>query len=283
MIRLYSDATYKINRFVTASCSTSFSIELSWLKPDLRKDFYSIYRIMLLLLILVSVQLKATYRSEIYNAYISNKMELWKEVIDRMDTIKGKSDEMLLELVNYQYGYIGYCIGYNKKDEAGEYLDLAEKNLKILEKKNYDPSEINAYKSAFYGFRIELNIIIDPVIGIKSIESARKAVELDQKNYFGHIQLGNIEFYMPAAFGGSKRDALTHYLKAKELMERNPENTDKNWNYLSLLLVIGQSHYYLHDYTSASKVYERILELEPGFLYVRNELLPQVMKKIDSL
>jgi len=210
-------------------------------------------------------------------------MELWKDVIDRMNTITGKSDETLLELINYQYGYIGYCIGYNKKDEASEYLNLAQKNLKILEKKNFDPSTINAYKSAFYSFRIGLNKLIAPIIGIKSVESAKKAVELDMENYFGHVQLGNIEFYMPAAFGGSKKDALDHYLKAKELIERDPEDTFNNWNYLSLLVVIGQSHYYLHDYTSARKVYERILELEPGFLYVRNELLPQVKKKTESL
>lgn len=240
-------------------------------------------RIILLLLILFSVQLKASYRSEVYNAYICNKMELWKDVIDRMDAIKGKSNETLLELVNYQYGYIAYCIGYNKKDEASEYLDLAQKNIQLLEKRNYDPSAINAYKSAFYGFRIGMNSIIAPVIGIKSIESARRAVELDSENYLGHVQLGNIEFYMPSAFGGSKEEALVHYLKAKELMERNPENTAKNWNYLSLLLVIGQSHYYLHDYASARKFYEMILELEPGFLYVSNELLPEVLKKIEGL
>jgi tetratricopeptide (TPR) repeat protein len=240
-------------------------------------------RISLLLLILISVQLKASYRSEIYNAYISNEMELWKDVIDRMDALKGKTDEILLELVNYQYGYIAYCIGYNKKDEAGKYLELAQKNIKLLEKGNYDQSTINAYKSAFYGFRIGLNSIVAPVIGIKSIESARKAVELDPENYFGYVQLGNIEFYMPSVFGGSKKEALGYYLKAKELMEINPENTLKNWNYLSLLLVIGQSHYYLQDYASARKVYEMILELEPGFLYVRNELLPEVMKKIENL
>jgi tetratricopeptide (TPR) repeat protein len=210
-------------------------------------------------------------------------MVLWKDVIDRMDAIKGKSIEILLELVNYQYGYIAYCIGYNKKDEAGEYLDLAQKNIKLLEEKNYDPSTINAYTSAFYSFRVGLNSIIAPVIGIKSIESAWRAVELDSENYFGHVQLGNIEFYMPSAFGGSKKEALIHYLKAKELLERNPEDTVMNWNYLSLLLAIGQSHYYLHDYASARKVYEMILELEPGFLYVRNELLPEVMKKIEIL
>jgi tetratricopeptide (TPR) repeat protein len=210
-------------------------------------------------------------------------MELWKDVIDRMDALKDKSDELLLELVNYQYGYIAYCIGYDRNDEAGEYLKLAQKNLHILEKKNFDPSTINAYKSAFYSFRVGLNNIVAPIIGIKSIESARRAVEIDRENFFGHVQLGNIEFYMPAVFGGSKKEALSHYLKAEDLMEKNPENLVNNWNYLCLLLVIGQSYDYLHDYTAARKVYERILEFEPCFLYVRNELLPQVIKKTDSL
>ena len=237
------------------------------------------HRLLLFLLLLISAELNGSFRSEIYYAYINNKMELWKNVIDRMDSIKGNSDELILELVNYQYGYIGYCIGYNKKDEAREYLDLALKNIKILEKKNFNPSTINAYKSAFYSFKIALNSIIAPVIGIKSIESARRAVELDRENYFGNVQLGNIDFYLPSAFGGSKKAALSHYLKAKELIERCPEDTVMNWNYLCLLLVIGQSHYYLHDYASARDIYEKILDLEPGFLYVRNVLLTEVLKK----
>jgi len=239
------------------------------------------YRIILLIFILISPESKASFRSEIYYAYISSKMELWKDVIDSMDAIKGKSDDLLLELINYQYGYIAYCIGYNKREEASTYLNQAQQNIKHLERKNYYPSTIYAYKSAFYGFRISLNSIIAPVIGIKSIESARSAVELDRENYFGHVQLGNIEFYMPAAFGGSKQEALGHYLKAKELIEKDPDNTVMNWNYLCLLLVIGQSHYYLHDYDSARAIYEKILELEPGFLYVRNELLPEVVRKIE--
>ncbi len=112
--------------------------------------------------------MKASFRSEIYYAYVNNKMELWKNVIDRMEAVKDKSNDMLLELVNFQYGYIGYCIGFNKEDEARIYIDLALKNIEHLERAKYDPSIINAYKSAFYGFRIALNKIIAPVIGIKS-------------------------------------------------------------------------------------------------------------------
>jgi tetratricopeptide (TPR) repeat protein len=241
------------------------------------------YRMIFLLFIFLSAEVEASFSSEIYYAYINSKMEVWKNVIDRMDALKGKSNKMLLELVNYQYGYIAYCIGNNYKDEAKIYLDLALKNIDFLEKQKYELSIINAYKSAFYGFRMSINKLFTPVMGIKSIESAKSAIELDKENYFGYVQLGNIEFYMPSAFGGSKKEALNYYLKAKELIEHLPENISENWNYLSLLTVIGQSYYYLNDYDSAKEVYEKILALEPGFLYVKNELYPQLLKKMEDM
>jgi hypothetical protein len=240
------------------------------------------YRLIFILLIFFSAELEASFRSEIYHAYIDNKMELWKNVIDRMDAIENKSDTVLLELVNYQYGYIGYCIEYDKKDEAKKYLNLAIKNIEFLEQKKYNPSTITAYKSIIYCFRISLNKILAPVLGIKSFETARSAVELDKENYFGYVQLGNIQFYIPSSFGGSKKEALKYFLIAKELIEKNPENTNENWNYLSLLVIIGQSYYYLNDYASAKKVYENILILEPGFLYVKKELYPKLLKKMEN-
>jgi hypothetical protein len=240
------------------------------------------YRIIILLLIFFSAELEASFRSEIYYAYINSKMELWKEVIDSMDAVKGKSNTLMMELVNYQYGYIGYCIGFNKKEEANIYLDLAIKNIEYLEKEKYNLSLINAYKSALYGFRISLNQLFAPVFGLKIIESAKSAVELDNENYFGYVQLGNVEFYMPSALGGSKKAALEYFLKAKELIEKKPEDTGENWNYLNLLIIIGQSYYYLDEYNSAKLVYEKILDLEPGFVYVRNELYPQLLKKMEN-
>lgn len=239
------------------------------------------YRLIFLFFILFSAEAKASFRSDIYYAYINNKMDLWKNVIDRMDAIKGKNNSMILELVNYQYGYIGYCIGYNNKYEAKKYLDLAMKNIDFLEKQKFTPSITDAYKSAFYSFRMSLNKILAPVIGPKCIESARSSVELDKTNYFGYVQLGNIEFYVPVAFGGSKKEALEYFIKAQELIEKNPENKNENWNYLSLLVIIGQSYYYLNDYPSARGIYEKILDMEPGFLYVKNELYPQLLKKME--
>lgn len=235
-----------------------------------------------LMIIMCCDKLIASHRSEIYNAYISNKMELWKSVIDNMNAVPDKSNEFMLELVNYQYGYIGYCLGYDKKSEARKYLDLAQKNIDILEKRGYKLSVINAYKSAFCAFKMGLNILSVPINGLKSIEYAKSAIETDRENYLGYIQNGNIQFYMPSTFGGSKKEGIDFYLKAKEILERDISNTKGNWNYLSLLIVIGQSYYHLNDYASAKAVYENILLLEPGFIYVRDELYPQLLKKMKS-
>jgi tetratricopeptide (TPR) repeat protein len=239
--------------------------------------------IIVILMMLASVQaLCNNYRTEIYRAYVSDKMDIWKDVIDRMNAISSKNDEFILELVNYQYGYIGYCIGFDKKSEARKYLDLAQQNVNILMKHNYRLSILNAYNAAFYGYRIGLNVLSAPVNGVKSIEYAKKAVDLDPGNWLGWVQYGNIQFYMPRSFGGSKQEGITYYYKAREILEKEKDRLREDWNYLSLLVVIGQSHTYLGEYVKAREVFENILRLEPGFTYVRDELYPQLLKKMKE-
>lgn len=235
-----------------------------------------------ILFIFITVNIDASYRTEIYNAYISNRMDLWKNVIDAMNNSDKTGYETLAELVNYQYGYIGYCIGFDKKDEARKYLNLAERNLETLERGKYNPSMVKAYKCAFYGFRLGLNKLSAPVNGLKSLENAKSAMELDSTNYFAWIQFGNVQFYMPSAFGGSKKEGIEYLLKAKNIMEKNPSELTNNWNYLSLLVLIGQSYTYINDLPAAKRVYESILEREPGFLYVKNELYPELLKKLNK-
>ena len=139
------------------------------------------------MLIICGSELNATYRSEVYNAYVTNKMELWKNVIDRMNAIPDKSNEFILELVNYQYGYIGYCLGYDKKDEARLYLELAQKNIDYLEKQKFRLATVNAYNAAFCGFRMGINPLSVPYNGFRSIDYAKKAMELENENYLGYL------------------------------------------------------------------------------------------------
>ena len=146
------------------------------------------YFLTLIVIIFSVSSIKAAYKSTIYESYVSNNMAQWKLVIDEMNLQNNKSNDFLLELVNYQYGYVGWCIDKDNDEQAEAYLALAEANLEILEKASYKLSLVNAYKSAFYGFHIGLNVFKAPFVGPKSVECAELAMKLDEKNPYGYIQ-----------------------------------------------------------------------------------------------
>ncbi len=209
-------------------------------------------------------------------------MSVWKSIIDQLNNQSDKPNELRLELLNYQYGYIGWCLGNERKEEALIYLKLAEQNVKLLETKKFDPSLINGYKSALYGFRIALSKFSAPFIGPKSSDCAKLAVKLDSNQPFGYIQMGNVQFHMPPLFGGSKTEAIVYYLKAKDLMDKKEDEIHGDWNYLSLLVTIAQAYESIYDNAKAKLMYEEILKFEPGFTWVRDELFPQLVKKLKK-
>ena len=141
---------------------------------------------------------------------------------------------------------------------------------------------VNAYKAAFYGFRIGLNKLLAPFLGGKSLECAKNAVKLDDMNPLAYVQLGNAEFYMPAAFGGSKAEALKYYTKAQEIIESDTVALKEDWNYLSLLTVIAQAYSYTGEYDKSKQYLDKILSIEPEFTWIKSELYPQIYNKMRN-
>jgi tetratricopeptide (TPR) repeat protein len=238
--------------------------------------------VLIILLLLNASDAWCSYRSEIYNCYITGNMTKWKSVIDRMAAEKSRDPLVITELLNYHYGYIGWAIGMKKTDEAKRYLEIAEENLELLDSYKPYASIVNAYRSAFYGFRIGLNKVLAPFLGGKSLDAARTAIEQDKRNYLGYVQLGNSEFYMPQAFGGSKAEALRYYTKAQEIMESDPSGLRENWNYLSLLTVIAQAYTYTREFDKSKQYLDKILSIEPNFTWVKNELYQQLNNKMKN-
>lgn len=236
------------------------------------------YILTFILLILASDLVSAS-SSGIYKAYISSDMDRWKVIMDDFHRKSDKSNVETLELVNYIYGYVGWCMGNNNQKKAGEYIRTAEDYLSRLEKAGYQPSMVHAYRSAFFGFRVGLHKLQAPVLGPKSVHHARQSMESDPRNPYGYIQYANSQFYMPAIFGGSKNVALEYFQKAEQLMEMNGKNLEQNWNYLSLLSMIALTFEELKQFDEAKKYYEKILKTEPGFQWVKNVLYPAILKK----
>lgn len=226
-----------------------------------------------------SILAQANPEYNIYKAYINGNMNEWK---NQMETYQPITNEQKLTLINYHYGYIAYCIGNNKKSEAEKYLSKAEKLLNDLEKTQYKLSIVYAYRSAFTGFHIGISPYKAPFLGKQSLEYAKKSYSLDNNNYLAHLQLGNIAFFTPAMFGGSKTDALRHYLKALELMEKNPSLLTNNWNYLNLLVTIINAFSEMGQYDAAKRYCEKTLTIEPQFNWVKNHIYPEILKKLKN-
>ncbi|MBN2805540.1 MAG: tetratricopeptide repeat protein [Prolixibacteraceae bacterium] len=235
-----------------------------------------------LLLILAFSLAQGSARNSIYQAFITNNMHRWKLTIDSMEQKPGKTDEQLLELINYQYGYIAWCIGNKRLNEARLYLDKAFSNLRRLEKDKQHASRLSTYLAAFYGFEIGLAQYKAPYYGLKSIDAAKKALALDENSWMAYIQSANIQYYMPSIFGGSKTEALHLYEKALNLLENDNNNIDKNWNYLNLMVQLGEGYTMLGDYDKAATYYEKIISIEPGFSWVKDELYPGLIKQKNS-
>lgn len=216
----------------------------------------------------------------IYQAFISGNMTRWKKNIDSLNHIKQKTNKEKLDLINYQYGYVGYCIGQKKYSEAEDYIAKSEKYIKQLENKNYNLSMLFAYKAAFIGFEIGISPYKAPFIGSKSMTFAQKAVDYNPKNAFAYLQLANVAYYTPIIFGGSKKEAMHYYLKAAKIMEEDNE-MHQNWNYLNLLAKIINAYAKEKKYGEAKKYCIKTLAIEPEFEWVKNDIYPKILKKCN--
>ncbi len=230
----------------------------------------------------VSLTAQNSYKQRIYKAYIAGNMGSWKTTIDQMEEQKTGNPDFLLDLVNYEYGYIAWCIGNDSKDEARKYLELAEENLEKLKNADHFEAEYHAYTAAFYGFKIGLSLWRAPFYGPKSMNEAETALKTDSSSFNANMELGNIWSNMPEMFGGSDEKALKYYLRALEILENKDKATLKsNWMYINLLTLIGQTEQKLNNLQQAKLYYEKALTIEPDFVWVKNELLPTLKQELN--
>jgi tetratricopeptide (TPR) repeat protein len=224
---------------------------------------------------------RQNHREKVYNAFISDQMEGWDRVIVSMNGRKANlSDKQLGELVNYYYGYTAWVLGEDLEKKANRYIDEAEEIIDELMVKYPNNPDWHAYKGAFIAYKIGLRPMKAPFLGSESIKNIDRAIEIDPQRHQGWIERGNALFYMPKAFGGSKEKALEAYKKAIRIMESAPESLQQNWLYLNVLMVLAQSYEKTENYQMAKGTYKKILQIEPNFIYVRDELYPAFMKSL---
>jgi tetratricopeptide (TPR) repeat protein len=221
------------------------------------------------------------YKSEIYQAYMLEKMDHWKDLMMQMEQdFQSSSDPVLLyDLLEAEYGYTGWLVSVKRKKEAEEFLQSAKRHMDLLTELGKDNARVYSLKGAFYGYQIMLEPVRAPKLGRLSKEANDKALELDPEEPQVWLEKANMDYYRPAIFGGSKKKAVPSYEKAVELFESSAERSRENWVYMNCLAGLGIAYENTRKFSEAGRVYRKILELEPSFKWVGEELYPKFQEK----
>lgn len=239
------------------------------------------YLLSICLLLALTLVKGQDYRSAVYQAYIHEEMVKWKELMEQMEQEYARTSDagLLYDLLEAEYGYMGWLVSGKKKKEAEELLTRAEKHMTLLEERGLDNARVYSLKGAFYGFQIMLDPLKAPSLGKASMSANDKAMSLDPEEPQVWLEKANMDYYRPPVFGGSKRKAVPSYEKAVGLFESKPNRTRESWVYLNCLAGLGIAYENTKKITEAGEVYRKILKLEPSFKWVKEELYPDFMEK----
>lgn len=236
--------------------------------------------IFLAFLLAASLSFGATNRRHlIYDAYISGNRAQWVQVVHEMErSTETKTVSWKLELVEYYYGIVGYYIGIKRNDLAAPVLNKANTLIDGILKEHPGNATAMAFKGSLTAFKISLNRYKVMVLGRESLKWLEKSLTAEPENIQALFDRGNAYVHAPVIFGGDPEQGILMFRKAMVLMEKRNQTTE-NWFYLHLLITTADACKRSGHPEKGRPYYERALQVEPRFRFVKETLLPALDKK----
>jgi len=206
--------------------------------------------------------------------YFSGDMKTWKRVIDslRQQTL---DPEKRLVLLHAEYGYIGNLLGNEKDSEARKEMIKYENRLEEAIKQSPENGILYALSAANVGFKIGLQVWKAPILGKENGARVKKAIQFSPDQALPWIELANSLYFRPAFVGGNKPLAITYYEKAFAIYKNQG---GCNWVYYNLGAWLGQAYVKQGRKDKAEAIYRQILSEAPNFTWIKNELLPDLLR-----
>lgn len=217
-------------------------------------------------------------QDQIYQSFVFGDISKWQSTLEEMERYFGShpSADQLYDLLLARYGYIAFLLEDNSS-VARRQLEKAEQELERLSRFPRYAAHTHAFRAAFYGFRITLRPLSAIRLGPRSYAAVDEALQTDPSNPLGWMEKGNTRFYTPSTFGGSKQEALEAYAQAISLFEQNMIPNHR-WIYLNSLIGLAKSYQYTGNRALAIATYRKALTFEPEFKWVRDDLLPELLR-----
>ena len=178
------------------------------------------------------------------------------------------------------YRIANYLLARDKasKDRASSHLDSAVKNLKQVIKLDADAAEAYALLNSVYGRQISLSPLKGMLLGPRSKGALEKAERLAPDNPRVVLAAALADFNTPRMWGGNKERAMKGFRRAAALFagEKPADPLQPVWGHGEAYAWIGLAHLDRDEREPARAAFEKALEIEPEFGWVRYALLPGV-------
>jgi len=243
-----------------------------------RKKYILINLIVILLSFTCNAQI--SWKNQIYYAYLNKDMNKWASIINEMekeDNLRGT--EQKLELAGYYYGIIGFLIDIKDKQKAQHYILKGESLVDRILDNSPQNATANAFKGSFIAFKIALNKYKAITLGPESMKYIDKSFALNPYNIQAITDKAYAYYHAPRIFGGDKHEAIKLLLKSISIMEQT-NHSENNWLYLNVLVSTAKAYEATNQPLNAKSIYEKALQREPRFLWVKNHLYPNLLRTL---
>jgi len=188
-------------------------------------------------------------------------------------------------LAHYYVGLASYRIGNQlpEDDEARreKVIEDAISHFKRATSIDSTMAEAWALLSGSYGQMMGINPMRGMSLGPKSSDALEKAKELAPKNPRVWIISGTQDYFTPSMFGGDKEQALKTFKKAARLAKQESieDPLMPSWGHAEAYAWIGIAQMNAERYAEARTAFEKALELNPDYGWVKGVLLPKLEEK----
>jgi tetratricopeptide (TPR) repeat protein len=224
---------------------------------------------------------------ESYQAYLTGDQakakERWKDVVATAQQAfdnEPKNQELQFNLALVQFGLLSSTMRYQDEEFFDAYLDAAIENLEAI--KTVHGAEVKALLASTYGLQLAYSPWKGIFLGPKSSSLMEKALKEDPSSPLIWKLYGNSKYHTPEAYGGSVDEAIRAYEKAIQLYETDQVKKQNNWFYIDAMAFLGQAYTRKQQSSKAVVVYEKAMETEPSFSWIKYSLLPAAKKKIQQ-
>jgi len=180
-----------------------------------------------------------------------------------------------LGLAEYRLANLGWAEG---RRSVRQHINAAIGHLERAIELEPDSAEALALLGGAYGIKIAVNALTAMTLGSKNQQVRERARELDPDNPRVVLLDAVSYFNTPGAFGGDKEKALELALQAAELFAAEEVSDPElpRWGKEEVWAWIGMIRADADDNAAARQAYEKALEINPDYGWVKNVLLPDL-------